>query len=79
MDVGTAGWLHKLGGGKSDGFKWQRRFFSLRGHIFPPDRWGFYKREGVYTDMGDGTLLRLLLEYVDGEVREEQWVVLGSG
>ena len=31
MDVGTAGWLHKLGGGKSDGFKWQRRFFSLRG------------------------------------------------
>jgi len=33
MDDSVCGWLLKLGGGKSEGRKWQRRYFVLQGDL----------------------------------------------
>ena len=35
-------WLYKLGGGKSEGSQWNRRFFSLHGSVLQ-----YFKSEGA--------------------------------
>ena len=62
-------WLHKLGGGKSEGSQWNRRFFSLHGSVLQ-----YFKSEGALTRPNGA----VLVEQCTVSAREESAAADGS-
>ena len=62
-------WLYKLGGGKSEGSQWNRRYFSLHGSVLQ-----YFKSEGALHRPNGA----VLVEQCTVSAREESAAADGS-